>query len=69
MVKVGQKVRFDPFSCISGDGVEEMRYQITGKIAYINWKHRWFSVVYGNRLRTSFHFYDIGKEVTICGRG
>ena len=67
MIEVGQKVRFDPFKHIRALDAVEMRYYITGKIAYINWKHRWFSVVYGKHLRTSFNFCDIGKEVKICG--
>ena len=66
MIEVGQKVRFDPFKHIRAMDVGEMRYYITGRIAYINWKHRWFSVEYG-KLRTSFNFWDIGKDVKICG--
>lgn len=68
MVKLGQKVRFDPFAAITAMGIEEIRQLVSGTIVYINWKHRWFSVKYGD-LMTSFHFFDIGKEVTICGRG
>ena len=69
MVKLGQRVRFDPFAPICGMGVEEIREMVYGKIVYINEPHKWFSVKYGDHLLTSFHFFDIGKEVTICGRG
>lgn len=66
MVKLGQKVRFDPFATITAMGIEEIRQLVSGTIVYINWKHKWFSVKYG-KLRTSFQFCDIGKEVKICG--
>lgn len=66
MVKLGQKVRFDPFATITAMGIEDIRQLVSGTIVYINWKHKWFSVKYGS-LRTSFQFCDIGKEVKVCG--
>ena len=69
MVKVGQKVQFDPFRYITGYGAMGIRGQVTtGTIVYINRKHKWFSVEYGkHKLRTSFKFWDIGRVVTVCG--
>jgi hypothetical protein len=66
MVKVGQKVRFDPFYGMKGYGVEVCREEVTGTVVMINHKHKWFLVAYGNN-RTSFRFDDIGELVTIVG--
>ena len=44
---------------------------ITGKIGYINWEHKYFTVEWtslGQRFRESFKFADIGKRVTVGGR-
>ena len=69
MIKIGQKVRFDPFEHIKGFGVEANRGSvITGTIVMVNRPHAWFSVEYGNpKQRTSFKFCDIGEKVTVCG--
>lgn len=69
MVKVGQKVRFDPFYCASGMGAEAVRGNpVTGTVVYINWAHDWFSVEYGEpKQMASFKFFDIGKDVELCG--
>lgn len=66
VVKVGMTAKFDPFQDMQHSyGIEAMRGQtVTGKVVYVNAAHHWFSVVYGNGMRTSFHFNDIGK-----GRG
>lgn len=67
MISVGQKVRFDPFDDLTGFGMGEMRGNlVSGTVVYINEKHHWFSVGYG-KLRTSFHFCQIGKDVQLCG--
>ena len=69
MVVVGQKVRFDPFEYFTYLGVKDDRCEVTGEIAEVNYAHKWFSVEYGqHKQRTSFHFCDIGKLVSICGR-
>lgn len=69
MVKVGQKVRFDPLDYISVMGSLEVRGTIvTGTVVGVYKKHKWFSVEYGEpKQRTSFKFCDIGQEVTIIG--
>ncbi len=62
-VKVGMTAMFDPFADMQHSyGIEAMRGQIArGTVVYINEPHHWFSVAYGNGLRTSFHFCEIGK--------
>ena len=66
MVKVGQKVRFDPFYDIHAYGVADLRDYVTGTVVLVHHKHQWFSVAYGDN-RTSFKFDDIGERVTIIG--
>ena len=66
MIKVGQKVRFDPFGFMSGCGAEVIRRKVTGKVVFVNTRHRWFEVVDNKgRSRTTFHFCDIGKKVKL----
>ena len=67
MIEVGQKVKFDPFEELTGFGSESNRgKRVTGTVVMVNESHKWFSVEYG-KLRTSFHFCDIGQVVKICG--
>lgn len=70
MIKVGQKVRFDPFAEVTGFGSNDNRGNyVTGTVVLVNYKNEWFSVIYGSpEQRTSFKFSDIGDGVTICGR-
>lgn len=68
MIKVGQKVRYDPLAHVKGFALADLRTESTGTVVYINEKHRWFSVVNDeSRLRTSFHFCQIGRDVKVCG--
>ena len=69
MVKVGQKVRFDPMEFMTGYGAESIRgFTVKGIVVMVNEPHKWFSVEYGNpKTRTSFKFCDIGQKVTIIG--
>lgn len=62
-VKVGMTARFDPYADMTGSfGQRDLiGEKITGTVVYINEPHHWFSVAYGNGLRTSFHFCEIGK--------
>lgn len=64
MIKVGQKVRFDPSRFWIGYAVEDCRGDVTGTVVMVNHEHRWFSVQYG-KLRTSFMFSQIGQEVKV----
>lgn len=66
MIKVGQKVRFDPFESMTGNDIDTIRKKVTGTVVFVNVKHRWFSVTYDKgRSRASFHFCDIGKKVKL----
>ena len=66
MIKVGQKVRFDPFESLTGNDIDTIRKRVTGTVVFVNMKHRWFSVAYDKgRSRISFHFADIGKKVKL----
>lgn len=69
MVVVGQVVEFDPLAHCDGNGAEFYKGDVVlGEVVYVNYKHRWFSVEYGEpKARTSFNFADIGKGVMILG--
>ena len=66
-MRVGQKVRFDPFEGARFADVTALRAKVTGTIVAIYPKHQWFSVEYGNKQRTSFKFSDIGSVVSLIG--
>ncbi len=67
-IKIGQKVRFDPFETICGYGIDDMRYKVEGTVVEIYWEHKWFSVEFGDpKQRTSFNFADIGEMVMLVG--
>ncbi len=72
MIKVGQKVRFDPFEEITGFGSNDNRGKpVKGTVVMVNEPHRWFSVEYecgGVKQRTSFKFSQLGEDVKICGK-
>ena len=65
MIRVGQRVRFDALeSCkFSTDRIVA---NTVGVVDYINERHKWFSVKYGENQRTSFDFSEIGQNVHIC---
>ena len=68
MIKVGTKVKFDAFCEFSSQGNIRAHLYTTGTVVFVNAKHKWFSVSYGDpKMRTSFKFCDIGKVVRICG--
>ena len=64
MIKVGQRVKYDPFKAMFGFGVCEVRQIATGVVTYINHEHGWF-MAESNGVRTTFNFFDIGKDVRI----
>lgn len=70
MIKVGQKVRFDPFEYLTGFGASDNRGSyVIGTVVMVNEQNQWFSVEYGTpKQRTSFKFCDIGSVVTVCGK-
>ena len=69
MVKVGQKVRFDPYSMVTSYGSELVRGNlVTGTVVEVYEDHKWFSVEYGDpKARASFKFCDIGERVKVFG--
>ena len=73
MVKVGQKVRFDPSVELEGTGANTNKgNKVTGIVAFVNDQNGWFSVEYimnGVKLRASFRFGDIDEgAVILCGK-
>lgn len=67
-VAIGSRVRFDSMKDLK-QSVEKTKNIVTGTVVYINRKHRWFSVEYGEpKLRGSFLLSDIGEKVHILGR-
>ncbi len=68
MIVVGDTVQFDPFETITGFASEDNKGNlVAGTVVMVNYDHKWFSVEYGNKQRTSFKFCDIGEAVKICG--
>lgn len=69
MVMVDDKVKFDPFATMTGFAATEVRGDfVTGTVVEVNYGHKWFSVEYGDpKMRTSFNFVDIGKDVILIG--
>ena len=68
MISIGQKVKYDPLADLKGFGMADFHCETTGTVVYINEKHHWFSVVHDEtKLRTSFHFCQIGRDVKVCG--
>ena len=61
-VRVGMRAVFDPYLDLNGNGAEVVRGKMeVGTVDFVNYKHRWFQVVYGTGQRISFLFDDIGK--------
>lgn len=81
-IKVGTRVKFDPFQAFTADGytpvkrkdggkiVQLPRKYVEGTVVFVNVRHGWFSVEYQLEgvQRTSFDFSQIGQEVKICDR-
>ena len=67
-IAAGRKVRFDPFETVSGQGVCDIRGEVTGTIVKVYEEHQWFSVVWGDpKQLTSFKFCDVGERVKFVG--
>ena len=68
MIKLGQKVRFNPLHYLPGGG-GELKNLVTGTVTYVNEPHRYFTASYesgGRMWAISFNFYDL---VGVCERG
>ena len=64
-VNVGQKVRFDALAACKSS-IEKVKADTIGTVVYINKRHKWFSVQYGENQRISFKFFEIGQNVHLC---
>ena len=64
-VNVGQRVRFDALAACK-NSIEKVKADTLGTVDYINERHNWFSVHYGENQRTSFKFSEIGQNVYLC---
>ena len=74
MLKIGQKVRFEPLKNVKLLRLPgEVRRVVTGTVVYINHQNKWFSAEYicghsGLKQRESFKFSQIGQDVMLCGK-
>ena len=68
MINIGQKVKFNPVKGMQSANDIRTAESTIGTVKYVNAKHRWFSVEYGDdvKLRISFNFNDIGSSVKLC---
>ena len=64
-VNVGQKVRFDALAACKCS-IEKVKADTIGTVVWINARHKWFSVQYGENQRISFKFSEIGQNVHLC---
>ena len=70
MIGIGMKVRFSPSWAFKERPGERISAQVTGKVVYINWEHKYFTAEYdcaAVKQRESFKFSDIGQAVTVYG--
>lgn len=72
LVYVGDKVKFTDYRGMAINGyVNPDDFTYSGKVTYVNYEHRWFSIEYelgGVHQRTSFNFVDIGDNVIVIKR-
>jgi hypothetical protein len=69
MIKVGQKVRFDPWSSLNITGINDVRGVVVGTIVEVYYEHRYFRTEYtvnNVKYHMSFKFNDVyGEEPTV----
>ena len=65
-VSLGQRVRFDALAFCKSS-IERISADTVGTVVYVNERHKWFSVQYGENQRTSFKISEIGQAVKIIG--
>lgn len=61
MVKVGQKVRFDPYHNCHYCGSEMAKCEVVGEVILVHHKHRYFMAEYeagDKKFKISFKFDD-----------
>ena len=62
MIKLGQKVRFDPHHGQHSYGFTECKGDVIGTVVYVHPEHRYFTAEYeagGEKFRLSFNFNDL----------
>lgn len=62
MIKVGKKVRFDPYKGMSNHGATPIHCEVVGTIVYVHKDHRYFTAEYetaNTKFKTSFKFDDV----------
>lgn len=62
MIKLGQKIKFDPWHGINSVLGSREGGEVEGKVIFVNPKHSYFTAEYelGNeRYTSSFHFCDV----------
>ena len=68
MIKIGQKVRFNPYKDLHIQGAGGIEDEVIGVVNYIHPTNGWFNVKYdggdGPRL-LGFRYDDVGKNVKI----
>lgn len=65
MIKIGQKVSFDPWHGINSVLGSSNDGNVEGKVVYVNPKHNWFEVEYkmgDGKFKSSFNFCDVFGE-------
>ena len=73
MIDIGQKMTFVPcFLYSDKDTKHEHRCKmITGKVIYVNRRHKQFTVKYsfggGTKMKETFKFSQIGQDIHIVG--
>ena len=68
MIKVGQKVEFDPYKDIKAPGLVDISEIVEGIVHFVHPTHHWFNVEYGGdegKRLIGFKFDDIGRLVTL----
>lgn len=64
MVRVGQKVRFDPYHAIRSPGVAPVGGEAIGTVVLVHPSHRYFTAEYEvgtEKFRISFKFDDFDR--------
>jgi hypothetical protein len=65
-IKIGQKVKFNPFEGTKVLGSVYDDSEVIGEVTHINEENQWFQITYGkHNLRRCYKFSDIGAGVEI----
>lgn len=71
MIRVGQKVQFDPYAEMHSYATASLHSTVTGKVIYVHPTHRYFTAEYDvgdSKFKISFNFKDLhepNKTVSI----